>query len=298
MTTDFTRMHVIANPAAGQDDTVIATLNEAFHPLDMEWEISVTHQFGDGARLAREAIEAGADVIGVYGGDGTIGDVLNGVYPSDIPIAVLSGGTGNGVARVLGIPGDLIGSTRHITSGEYDLLKMDIGRIGDRVFLLRVDIGKTVEVVEELTEEDKERYGMFAYFYATHRTFTAESSRTFTFTCDGERFERDAGAFVLLNLRRPDPGADERMRELATDGHYEFFVIRNRLVDMVKGVAAYANLADTEDMFEVFSAARLTVETPEPLTVLADGEPCGQTPVTIEVLPQAVTMVLPRLNGT
>lgn len=291
MSKAFKSIHVIANPVAGQDDTVIAALNDALHESPFDWQISVTHKYGDGARLAKQAIDDGAECIAVYGGDGTIGDVLNGVYPHDIPMLVLSGGTGNGVARVLDIPADLAESAQYVASGDYDLVKADIGRIGDRLFLLRVDIGKMVEVVEDLEREDKDNFGMLSYYYAVTRTFTDDADTPMRFTLDGERvIEREAAAFIMLNLRRK---REKDHKANIQNGAFEFFLVRSDLVEAAKGVAAYVDLVETDDMFEIHAAKRLKVETPEPLTVLADGEPCGETPVEMELLPQAVTLVVP-----
>jgi len=292
MSNTYKSIHVIANPVAGQDDTLIAALNDAFHNSPLSWEISVTHQYGDGARLARKAINDGADLIGVYGGDGTIGDVLNGVHPCDIPLVILSGGTGNGAAKVLGIPSDLTQSAQYVANGNYELIKTDIGRINDRLFLLRVDIGKIVEVVKEMERQDKDDYGILTYHYAIGRTFVGDNDIKFRFTIDdNETVEREGAAFILLNLRLKSE--DDHATNIQS-GMFDFFLLRSNLWEAAKGVAAFVDLFETDNAFEVFSAQKIRIDTPEPLTVLADGEPCGQTPLELQLLPQAVTLVVPK----
>jgi YegS/Rv2252/BmrU family lipid kinase len=286
-----TTLHIIVNPAAGQDDAVLARLNDAFHDSPIEWSVSVTHKFGDGARLARQAIEDGADIIGVYGGDGTIGDVVNGIYPSTVPLAVFSGGTGNSVAVQLDIPSDLAESARYIAEGNYRLMTTDLGRIGDRLFILRVDIGKTVDIEREQERRDKDRLGIFTYYAAVARTFTSENDLHFTFNLDGTTVERDAAAFVLMNVRRDDSVESDSV--VLRDGRLEFFLLRTGVGEALKGITAWFELVETEDLFEVFSAQRLTIETPTGLTVLADGEDCGTTPVTIELVPKSIRLVVP-----
>jgi len=286
-------IHIIVNPAAGQDEPVLARLNAAFHDSPLKWTVDVTHGYGDGARLAREAVEAGADLIGVYGGDGTIGDVLNGLYPSDTPLVILPGGTGNGATRVLGISSDLAQAAQTIADGDYDLVKTDVGRINDdRLFLLRVDIGRLVDVVDDLERGDKDRFGVLSYYHAVLETYITSDDTTFRFKLDGgDEQERDGAALILFNMRKRYEGIRENIQK----GALEFFLLRTGWAELAKGVATYAtDRLDTDNIYEMFSAKKVTIETPEPFTVFADGEACGHTPVEIHVIPQAVTLAVPR----
>jgi diacylglycerol kinase family enzyme len=68
----FRRVHIIVNPASGQDRPVLSILNDAFNDSGVDWEVKVTKDAGDGRRYAEEALAAGVDAVGVYGGDGTV----------------------------------------------------------------------------------------------------------------------------------------------------------------------------------------------------------------------------------
>ena len=68
-------LHVIVNPAPSRRITLLAILNQAFRDAGIHWDISITHGTGDGSMLARKAVEAGAGVVAVYGGDGTVMEV-------------------------------------------------------------------------------------------------------------------------------------------------------------------------------------------------------------------------------
>jgi len=71
MSLPYPRVHVIINPAAGHDEPILNTLNDVFHPADVEWDVSITHKFGDATRLTKEAVARGVDLVAGYGGDGT-----------------------------------------------------------------------------------------------------------------------------------------------------------------------------------------------------------------------------------
>ncbi len=80
------RVHVIVNPASGQDKPILKTLNTVFQDNGIEWEMFVTKEAGDGVRLAKEAAAAGVDVVAVYGGDGTVREVTTGLLGTEMPI--------------------------------------------------------------------------------------------------------------------------------------------------------------------------------------------------------------------
>ena len=60
METSNKNIHVIINPAAGQNDAILNKLNAVFHPAGVNWDVSITHASGDATRYARKAIEDGA----------------------------------------------------------------------------------------------------------------------------------------------------------------------------------------------------------------------------------------------
>ena len=85
MALPYPKVHVIINPAAGQDEPILNVLNDVFHPAGVAWEISLTHKSGDATRLAAEAAAAGVDLVAAYGGDGTQMEVANGLLGTGVP---------------------------------------------------------------------------------------------------------------------------------------------------------------------------------------------------------------------
>jgi hypothetical protein len=87
------RVHVVINPGSGQPQPVLHTLNTVFRAAGVEWDASLTHQSGDARIQARDAAAAGVDVVAVYGGDGTVMEVAEGVEGTAALLGVLPGGT-------------------------------------------------------------------------------------------------------------------------------------------------------------------------------------------------------------
>src|SRR5215207_3942558 len=100
-------LRIIINPASGQDAPVLSVINRAFLTADVDWDVAITRKDGDGTRLAQQAVAEGVDMVGVYGGDGTVMDVGCGLVGSDVPLAILPGGTANVLSVEMGIPTDL-----------------------------------------------------------------------------------------------------------------------------------------------------------------------------------------------
>jgi len=103
------KVHIIINPALGQPQPILNQINDIFYPAGVEWSVSITLKSGDALRFVRQTIAKGAEIIGAYGGDGTVMEVSRAVQGCDIPMAILPGGTANLMSVELGIPKELPG---------------------------------------------------------------------------------------------------------------------------------------------------------------------------------------------
>jgi diacylglycerol kinase family enzyme len=90
-TPTFRRVHVVINPASGKDQPILNTLNDVFHQHGVEWDVSITHKYGDATAQAKDAIARGVDLVVGYGGDGTQHELANAVIGTETPMAVLPG---------------------------------------------------------------------------------------------------------------------------------------------------------------------------------------------------------------
>ena len=100
-------IRIIINPAAGKGESILPVINASMKEAGIKWEVSVTHQKGDAIRFAKDAVKEGVDALAVYGGDGTLTEAIIGLMGSDIPLAILPGGSANVMATELGIPAAL-----------------------------------------------------------------------------------------------------------------------------------------------------------------------------------------------
>src|SRR3569833_2366106 len=133
---------VIVNPTAGrgQAGKQIGTVRSLLGPQAEEWSWYFTKARGDGEVRARAAAAAGAPIVIAVGGDGTLHEVANGILGSKSVLGLIPFGTGNDLARALGLFNNLEAACKAITDGE--IIKVDVGVLegegtgGQRHFLV------------------------------------------------------------------------------------------------------------------------------------------------------------------
>lgn len=291
MLAPYQRIRVIINPAAGKNETILNTLNDVFQAHQLEWEVRITHKFGDATRLAQQAIADGVHLVAAYGGDGTQMEVANGVMGSNIPMAILPGGTGNAMAYELDIPRQLKQAATLICQSSHRR-KIDLGRIRDRHFMLRTYTGPQQEAVA--SREEKDQLGVLAYPLASLRVLKNLTQVQFRLTLDGQMIKDqgvmcyifNAGAWGGINL----PQAADIS---PSDGLLDI-VIMNNTPSSLRAFASYElNVGQARAYVRHWQAQEIMVEADPPQTVWIDGEAYGQSPFTATVIPHAVAIVVP-----
>jgi diacylglycerol kinase family enzyme len=162
------RATLIVNPFATR--VTEARVRAVEERLGGEVETLLTERKGHATELAREA---SGDVLWVYGGDGVVNEVLNGLRPG-VPLGLVPGGHTNVLARSLGVPADPAAAT-----GER---RISLGRVNGRRFGFAAGIGVDSETVRELEtmkrEQDGKRRGDLSYArVAARRLFRGYGDR-------------------------------------------------------------------------------------------------------------------------
>lgn len=291
------RLHLIINPASGPDRPVLSLLNTALQNCDWEWEISITKRSGDAKRLAQAAARAGMEVVGVYGGDGTVMEVASGLLDSSTPLAIIPGGTANTFSLELGLPTDPIEACQLMTGQIPNLLRpVDMIRVGDQYFALRVGTGLEAQMVEGAPRAMKDLIGVLAYGMSALLALREPQTTRYQLTLDGETIETEGVACTIVNasnLGAPNfylaPNVD------ISDGWLDVFVMRRADIGALVTWATSAAAGNPDpNLWLRWRAREVTLATDQPLTVQGDGELIGQTPVTARVVPQAVSVIVPN----
>ncbi|MBU6303406.1 MAG: diacylglycerol kinase family lipid kinase [Verrucomicrobia bacterium] len=298
-------LRIIANPASGQGSLPLYPLNRLFREHGIPWDLHLTHAAGDGARLARDLIASGADVIAVYGGDGTVKDVAGGLTGTGVPLLILPGGTGNLVANELGIPRDPVAAAALVAKPAFCTRLIDVGTMSGAHFLLRAGCGVEASVLRDVSPELKKQFGKWAYAIAAVKALQEVPAVHFRITIDDEFLisgsgvgctVANAGVVGLGGLTlSPGIGID--------DGRLDIVFLRKADIEGIFSLAAVmAGVGETlndvtgldaSHLVGRWQARKVRIETDPILPMQADGDLSGSSPQEIEILPAALRVVVP-----
>jgi YegS/Rv2252/BmrU family lipid kinase len=289
------QIHVVINPAAGQPEPVLHILNSVFRPAGVQWDVSITHEFGDATRQARQAAEGGADIVVAYGGDGTVMEVANGLVGTEVALGVVPGGTGNVLSIELDIPQASDEAAQLLVSPDAQIREVDIGQSGERVFLLRAYVGFDAQRIQLTTREMRDRYGKMAYLIAALKAIPESKAIRFSLTLDDEDVECEGFTCIVQNAGNMGVRGLSLVPSVSiSDGLLDVILIHG--LDPLSLASALGSIADTPlapDRFNHWQAREITIATDSPQAVIGDGEAWGETPITIEALPGAVRVIGP-----
>ncbi|HSM25440.1 MAG TPA: diacylglycerol kinase family protein, partial [Anaerolineaceae bacterium] len=196
-------VRIILNPSSGSKDPPLRTFNTLFHEANIDWDLMITKESCDGKCLAEKAIKDGVDIVAVYGGDGTAMKVASALQGTDIPMAILPGGTGNILSIELEIPQKLEEACALITkSDKSKIRKIDVGITNDEkipAFVLRAGVGLEASMLEGADRELKERYGIFAYIMGATQALQNIKEAHYNLVLDGKSVECTGLTCLIAN---------------------------------------------------------------------------------------------------
>ncbi|MEX2246776.1 MAG: diacylglycerol kinase family protein [Dehalococcoidia bacterium] len=258
------------------------------------WRVTprTTDAAGHATALAREAAEHEVDVLLVNGGDGTVNEVVNGLAGTRTALAVLPGGTANVWAKEIGLSRKPMHALRAALDGERR--SVDLGRAGERYFLLMAGVGLDAEIVPRVGSRLKRRAGALAYITAGAGPALRGKSHATRMTIDGAAKETGLHWMIVGNTRSYGGLVRITHRATVTDGRLDMALmhrggIRRLIVD---GVRVLRGRHERSLNVTYVQAASIDVETAG-IPVQVDGEAHGVTPMRFEAVPGALEVIVP-----
>ena len=302
----YAKIHVVINPASGKDEAILNTINDVFHQYGVEWESSVTKKYGDATEQAKAAIAAGADLVTGYGGDGTQHEIANAVLTSaaetgrTVPMGILPGGTGNGFAREMGTP-DKLRPAVEILCTSQKTRTIDVARlsnvgeaiVGDKYYIQRLYVG--IEPEEQTSREMKDKYGVFAYAISVNERSKTTKQAKYKATIDGDIREFEAFKVYVVNSGMTGTGFSITHEYAVDDGLLDAFLMNSEASDTITAtVDRFLDIKSDSAQRYYRQCKEITLDTDPDQPIWADGEYIGRTPVTVTVVPGALTIVVPE----
>ncbi|WP_431470295.1 diacylglycerol/lipid kinase family protein [Sphingosinithalassobacter sp. LHW66-3] len=250
----------------------------------------------DPARLGAEmeaAIAAAPDLLILGGGDGTISRLAPLLVGTGIPLAVLPLGTANSFARGLGVPLDLEAAARLAVEGRRR--RIDLGRIESHHFVSMAAIGLSPLIAGSVPEGLKRWFGRAGYLAWAALRFAR--FRPFDLRIEGDGVSERLRAVEVRIANTGFHGGTELVESAhADDGTIVVQAVRGRarrrLVLNWAGKLLPLPAAHEDEVTVRGTALRIATDPPLPISL--DGEVLARTPVTVEVVPGAIEVLVPR----
>jgi YegS/Rv2252/BmrU family lipid kinase len=181
-------------PAAGRTRAEVA--RAVLSAAGVDGEVLVSQRPGHARELAGTAIARGARLVCAWGGDGTVNDVGCAVAFGPAALGLIPAGSGNGLARALGVPRAPAAALRHALTARERAI--DVGEIGGRLFFNVAGVGFDAHVAHEFARSALRR-GFRTYAAIVTRELFAYRPRPCHVACGGEPCERRAFLLTIAN---------------------------------------------------------------------------------------------------
>lgn len=291
---------LIVNQTSGSTENpqLLTELSEALEIHGIEAEICLTTPDEDGQNLAATAAKAGTQLVIAAGGDGTIEAIARGLVHTQTVLGIIPLGTRNNIAASLNIPNDVDQAVRILVEGEPSLL--DMGKANGHYFMEVVGVGLEASLFpcgDEVKEGIKNnRLIALKSFLAGFMTFLQFSPHRLVLRFDNRRVRRLRTLQVNI-CNSPRYGMEFALAPDAkmNDGKLDVIYIDNpsKLDHLQQFLLAMRGKQLSHDRLKTFQTAKIEVRSTPPLEVHADGNCLGNTPVTIQVVPQALRVCVP-----
>jgi diacylglycerol kinase (ATP) len=300
------KVQLIHNPVAGPRD-LSEQLREVVAYLEtQDWEVSVRRTLGagDATTYAREAVANHLDMAIAVGGDGTFGEVATGLAYSKVTLGLIPVGTGNAWAHMLNLPTwspvnrtALLDAAKVLVQGKVRCI--DLGRAGNRYFALYGGIGMDAAIAHQVEphREIRRNLGNLTYLIAAVTLGLSLRGTRITIVIDGHVTRQRVLLLLVTNVPVYGPVYFAPQAKL-DDGMLDVYIFKgeNALDALSHAIKMSVGVQDDDPRIETYRAKRIEIYGDKHLPIQLDGDPSGQTPVTITVEPRALSVIMPAAS--
>lgn len=305
----FGALAVIVDPAAGEGRVAaeVGAVERALAHRGLEHRIQVAEVPGDVSRLATAALDEGYRYLAAVGDDGTVQDVVNGMFRDgrtivDSPVlAVMAAGSGCDLVRSFGLPGDVDGASSHLmgeNTYELDVMKITArGRNGStevRYAHNVAEVGLHASATARAAGfprwmgNGRRFVGFWAAYAGTRRA-------VLDVVVDGRPQQHRAWSVIVGNGQFADGGLRLSPRSFPGDGVLDALLFTGPKSDayrLLPRIFRHGDHVPDPGIKELRARVALRIDGPRPLPVVADGSVLGTTPVTFQVVPRQILLKL------
>ena len=283
------KIMVIINPTSGGEKALgykVKLENKARDYFE-DVEIKITEKAQDATDFAEEAARERYDAVLVFGGDGTVNEVISGIAEKEYTpkLAIIPGGTGNLITKLLEISQDIDNAIDELDFSTTN--KIDIGKSNGNYFGYIFSIGSLPEAIHNVGIEDKTKFGMLAYAINTMKSVVTDQAFNITVETENGNYIGPASHVLVLFTNY---FADKKIFDENKDGYANILILKDASIltklsvipDLLKGDVV------VNDNIEYMKARHIKISSDTELETDVDGDKSDNLPVEIKVLGQHI----------
>ena len=268
------KVMIIINPTSGGEtalDYKEILENKAKEYFDYV-ETKITQKAKDATQFAEKASKEKYDAVIVFGGDGTVNEVISGIIP---------GGTGNLITKLLEINQNIVQAIEEL---DFNFTKtIDVGKANQNYFGYIFSVGSLPEAIHNVDIEDKTKYGIFAYAINTMKSVVEDDVFNVRIESENGNYEGEASQVLVL---LSNYYADKKLFDENTDGYGNILILKDASIisklstipDLLKGDLV------GNDNIEYIKARNIRISSEVELESDVDGDKSDNLPVDIKIL--------------
>ncbi len=253
-------------------------------------EVFVTERAGHARDLTRAAVARGSRLVMAWGGDGTINEVASALAFGDIPLGIVPAGSGNGLARQLGVNMRPAEAIRLAIAAEPR--RIDLGELGDRLFVNAAGIGFDAYVASRFNERSGRR-GLMTYALITANALRTYEPPEYSITTPEGNVRVRAVLVTAANSAEFGNGACIAPGARVDDGLLDLVVIaeRSRLQTLIGLPRLFNGTVKQVPGCSITRVTTATIESDRPMRFHVDGEAVtGGTILRLRIHPAALNV--------
>lgn len=294
----------IINPSSGRQN-FLKNIEGMIGKLIMDQivnhvDVFYTEKQDDAKNAAMNMKKGEYDFVVAIGGDGTLNEVVNGVAlgKNETPIAVISAGTVNDFANYLSLPQGIDEFCDLIR--DFNIKEVDLGRIDGTYFMNVLAGGLLSDVGYKVPKELKAIFGKMAYYVECAKDIPKNLFHSIPISVKTEEFSKECECLLFIVANSQSVGGFRNAAPLASvsDGLLDVLILKKVEVAQLSNLLLKIVQGDhiNHPNVEYFQTKKIHIDILDDSKVVVDydGECFGELPVTIEVVPKAVKIIVPK----
>lgn len=283
----------IINPRSGNRDKtkLIQTIKAFALKKNISHRINLTEYPGHARQIAKSLASENQVIIAV-GGDGTIHEVADGIQHSPACLGLLPAGSGNGLARHLGVKMKIEAALNQLIDSE--IVKMDLLEINKKLSVNIAGVGFDGFIARNFSMQSSR--GLSGYFRLIWSTFLKYNEFDFTLESDGQTNSGSAFIIAFCNGSQYGNQANIAPNAQITDGLMDVVVIRKPQVIQIPGLLfqVVSGKLKSNKLIQCFRTRALKITPKEPIDLQLDGEyEAAVQDIVVRIKPSALNILRP-----